>query len=59
MYHGRRDHMVKVHGFRVELGEVESRSRMTPACAKRSFFPTIKSLSQSSFRRIPLFQFLD
>jgi amino acid adenylation domain-containing protein len=23
MYHGRRDHMVKVHGFRVELGEVE------------------------------------
>jgi amino acid adenylation domain-containing protein len=24
MYHGRRDHMVKVHGYRVELGEVES-----------------------------------
>ena len=23
MYHGRRDHMVKIHGFRVELGEVE------------------------------------
>jgi len=23
LYHGRRDHMVKVHGFRVELGEVE------------------------------------
>jgi acyl-coenzyme A synthetase/AMP-(fatty) acid ligase len=24
MYHGRRDHMVKVHGHRVELGEVEA-----------------------------------
>jgi fengycin family lipopeptide synthetase B len=24
MYHGRRDHMVKVHGYRVELGEVEA-----------------------------------
>jgi amino acid adenylation domain-containing protein len=24
MYHGRRDHMVKIHGFRVELGEVEA-----------------------------------
>ncbi len=24
MYHGRKDHMVKVHGFRVELGEVEA-----------------------------------
>jgi amino acid adenylation domain-containing protein len=24
MYHGRRDHMVKIHGYRVELGEVEA-----------------------------------
>jgi len=24
MYHGRRDHMVKIRGFRVELGEVEA-----------------------------------
>ncbi len=24
IYHGRRDHMVKIHGFRVELGEVEA-----------------------------------
>jgi amino acid adenylation domain-containing protein len=24
MYRGRRDHMVKIHGFRVELGEVEA-----------------------------------
>jgi amino acid adenylation domain-containing protein len=24
MYHGRRDHMVKIHGHRVELGEVEA-----------------------------------
>lgn len=24
MYHGRRDHMVKLHGYRVELGEVEA-----------------------------------
>lgn len=23
LYHGRRDHLVKIHGFRVELGEVE------------------------------------
>lgn len=25
MYHGRRDHMVKIHGYRVELGEVEAK----------------------------------
>jgi len=24
LYHGRRDHLVKIHGFRVELGEVEA-----------------------------------
>ena len=24
MYHGRRDHLVKIHGYRVELGEVEA-----------------------------------
>ncbi len=30
MYHGRRDHMVKVHGFRVELGEVEATLQSHP-----------------------------
>jgi amino acid adenylation domain-containing protein len=30
MYHGRRDHMVKVRGFRVELGEVEATLHLHP-----------------------------
>ncbi len=31
MYHGRRDHMVKVHGYRVELGEVEATLHAHPS----------------------------
>ena len=30
MYHGRRDHMVKIHGYRVELGEVEAALHAPP-----------------------------
>lgn len=34
MYHGRRDHLVKIHGFRVELGEVEAAVQSHPSVSE-------------------------
>ena len=38
MYHGRRDHMVKIHGYRVELGEVEAALLAHPAITEAIAF---------------------
>jgi amino acid adenylation domain-containing protein len=44
MYHGRRDHMVKVHGFRVELGEVEVAIQCHPAVREAIVLPHASEL---------------
>jgi acyl-coenzyme A synthetase/AMP-(fatty) acid ligase len=36
---GRNDFQIKVRGFRVELGEIETMLRAHEACAKRSSSP--------------------
>ena len=44
MYHGRRDHMVKIHGFRVELGEVEAALHAHPGIAEAIAFAADQKL---------------
>jgi amino acid adenylation domain-containing protein len=44
MYHGRRDHMVKIHGFRVELGEVESSLHAHPGIREAIAFAVEQQL---------------
>ena len=44
MYHGRRDHMVKIHGFRVELGEVEAALNAHPGIAEAIAFAADQKL---------------
>jgi amino acid adenylation domain-containing protein len=39
MYHGRRDHMVKVRGFRVELGEIEAALNSHPRVSEAIALP--------------------
>jgi amino acid adenylation domain-containing protein len=39
VYHGRTDHLVKVRGFRVELGEVEARLREHPDIVEAAVVP--------------------
>ncbi|HET9551648.1 MAG TPA: AMP-binding protein, partial [Anaeromyxobacteraceae bacterium] len=44
MYHGRRDHLVKIHGFRVELGEVEAALSAHPAIREAIAFAVDQTL---------------
>jgi amino acid adenylation domain-containing protein len=44
MYHGRRDHMVKIHGFRVELGEVEAALNAHPGIQEAIAFAVEQQL---------------
>jgi acyl-coenzyme A synthetase/AMP-(fatty) acid ligase len=62
MYHGRRDHMVKVRGFRIELAEVEAALTMHPGIREAIAFaadgklwaavqPSDKNLSVLAIKR--------
>jgi amino acid adenylation domain-containing protein len=44
VFHGRRDHMVKIHGFRVELGEVEAALCEHPAIGEAIAFASDQKL---------------
>ncbi len=44
LYHGRRDHLVKIHGFRVELGEVEAAMNAHPGLREAIVFAVDQQL---------------
>ncbi len=44
LYHGRRDHLVKIHGFRVELGEVEAALNAHPGLREAIAFAVDQQL---------------
>jgi amino acid adenylation domain-containing protein len=59
MYRGRRDHMVKIHGFRVELGEVEAALNSHPGIQETVVFAVGQQLVAVAVPSDPSISVLD
>ena len=59
MYHGRRDHMVKIHGYRMELGEVEAALHNHAGIQEAIAFAHDQNWSRSRCRPTPHVSVLD
>ena len=59
LYHGRRDHLVKIHGFRVELGEVEAALNAHPGLREAIAFAVDQQLVAVAVPEDPSVSVLD